>query len=142
VVAGFEHELLDRSTEVFNGASIITCSELTDCAIDIGLAPEQAGAIVEDVEVEGVISLLLDYLELNVLVIQSLVVNGAVGVRKIESGLADSGAAIFFRRALAETWQRVNLDFQHILDMLYSVLPLTRLPRRLPGARLAKEASE
>ena len=134
--------MLDGSTELLNTTAVIPCSELTDGPVDIWFAPEQAGTVIEQVEVVGVIALLLDYLELNVLVIQSLVVNGAVGVRKIESGLADSGAAIFFRRALAETWQRVNLDLQHILDMLYSVLPLTRLPRRLPGARLAKEASE
>jgi hypothetical protein len=36
--------------------------------------------------------------------------------------------------------QRSNLDLQHILDMLYSVLPLTRLPRRLPE-RPAREGS-
>jgi hypothetical protein len=48
----------------------------------------------------------------------------------------------FFRGALAEVGQRSNLNLQHILDMLYSVLPFYSVALGVcPGARLAKEAA-
>jgi len=54
---------------LFHRTTVIPCSELSDGPVDIWFAPEQAGAIVEEVEVVSVITFLLDYLELNVLVI-------------------------------------------------------------------------
>ena len=52
--------------------------QFTNDTIDVRLAPQDAGAIVEQVEVMSVITFLLDYLELYVLVIQSVIQNGGV----------------------------------------------------------------
>ena len=52
--------------------------QFTNGTIDVRLTPQDAGAIVEQVEVMSVITFLLDYLELYVLVIQSVIQNGRV----------------------------------------------------------------
>jgi hypothetical protein len=66
-----EHELLDGPAELLNRSSRVSRSEFTNCSVNIGLAPEKTGAIVEQVEVVCVISLLLNDFEVNVLVIDS-----------------------------------------------------------------------
>lgn len=65
-----EHHLLDCLAKLLGG-SVVAGGQFTNRAVDIGLAPEQRGTIVKQVEVVGIVALHLDYLELDVLVIQS-----------------------------------------------------------------------
>ena len=59
--------------------------QLTNCSIDVWFAPKLRSAVIEDVEVVCVVPFLLDYLQLNVGVIQSLVVSFGASLRKCEA---------------------------------------------------------
>jgi len=87
-IAGSQHELFHGTAKLLNATSAVTSCELSNCTVDIRLPPQQTGPIIEQIEVVGVISLLLNDLELYVLVIQGFVVNGAVGIRESGSGKA------------------------------------------------------
>lgn len=69
-----DHELFDGSAELFRGA-VLTAGQFSYGTVDIGLAPEQSGAVVEDVEVVGFVALVLNNLQLKIGVIQSLVIS-------------------------------------------------------------------
>ena len=59
--------------------------QLTNCSIDVWFAPKLRSAVIEDVEVVCVVPFLLDYLQLNVGVIQSLVVGFGAGIGESKS---------------------------------------------------------
>jgi hypothetical protein len=138
VVPSGKHELLNGSAELLHRTTLIACGEFSDSAIDIGLAPEQAGPVVEEVEVVGVIALLLNDLELNVLVIQSLVINGAVGIGEFESGRADSGAAVFllwsFGRSGATEYFGLSTYLRYVV-LCSSFDSVAKASARAPGSR-------
>src|SRR6185312_2718669 len=71
-VAGGERHLFDCGAQLVFGA-VVAGSQLLDGAIDIGLTPEQGGAIVEQVEVMLVVAFLPDDLERDVLVVDSII---------------------------------------------------------------------
>ena len=75
LVAGGEHQLLDSYSELL-GRAVVVGGELLHGAVDVGLSPELAGAVVEQVEVVGVIALLLDDLELDVLIVEVVIESG------------------------------------------------------------------
>jgi len=53
--------------------AVVVGGEFLHGAFDVGLSPELAGTVVEQVEVVGVIALLLDDLELDVLIVQVVI---------------------------------------------------------------------
>jgi hypothetical protein len=120
VVSSSEHELFHRPTELLDGTIPASRSELTHSSVDVRLSPEETGTVVEEIEVVGIIALLLDYLELNVLVIQSFVVDGAARLAADRSCLRFSARGFLSHTALAEKSNWDTLILQHILDMLYS----------------------
>jgi hypothetical protein len=67
--------LLDCQSELVC-RPVIAGSQFLHGSFDVGLAPQLAGAVVEQVEVVGVIALLLDDLELDVLIIQVVIESG------------------------------------------------------------------
>lgn len=67
-LAAGDHHALDGLAELFAGAGIAG-SQLAGGAVEVGLAPDLGGAVVEQVEVVGVVTFLLDDLELEILVI-------------------------------------------------------------------------
>ena len=80
---GGDHHLLDRLSDLFLAAALAG-SQLPDRPVHIGLAPQLTGAVVEQVEVVGVVAFLLDDLELDVLVIEIGGVGLGILVRKGE----------------------------------------------------------
>ncbi len=82
-LAGGQHDLLDSLADLLLAAAVAG-GQLAHRAVDIGLAPEHARAVVEEVEVVRVVSLLLHDLELDVLVVQVGIERGGVGVGKTE----------------------------------------------------------
>lgn len=62
-VTAVDHHLFDGLAELF-GRAVVTGSEFTGGTVRVGFAPDLGGTIVEDVEVVGVVTFLLDDLEL------------------------------------------------------------------------------
>lgn len=50
LVLGGYHQLLDGTPELFGG-TVVPAGQLADGAVNVRLAPEDTGAVVEDVEV-------------------------------------------------------------------------------------------
>jgi hypothetical protein len=69
--------------------------QLTNCSIDVWFAPKLRSAVIEDVEVVCVVPFLLDYLQLNVGVIQSLVVGFGAGIGEGESSAGEEVRNLF-----------------------------------------------
>jgi len=81
---GGDHRLLDRLADLFL-AAVLPRGQFPDSAVHIGLAPELRRAVVEQVEVVGIVAFLLDDLELDVLVVQVGIVAGRIRlVRDVE----------------------------------------------------------
>ena len=73
VGAGGKHHALDHHAHLLLGSGV-ACCQLADRTVDIGLTPEHRGAVVEEVEIVGVVAFLLHDLKLDVLVVEVIVV--------------------------------------------------------------------
>ena len=69
--------------------------QLTNSSIDVWFAPQFRSAVIEDVEVVCVVPFLLDYLQLNVGVIQSLVVSFGSSFGKCEAYAGEEVGNLF-----------------------------------------------
>lgn len=76
--------------------------QFTNSPVDVRLAPQDAGAVVEQVEVMGVIPFLLDYLQLYVLVIQSIVQDLGVLIGQGETMVVEEGCDLLGPHPVAE----------------------------------------
>jgi hypothetical protein len=74
---GGDHHLLHRLPDLFL-AAVLSRGQLPNRSVHIRLAPELGRAVVEQVEVVGVVAFLLDDLELDVLVVQVGIVAGRI----------------------------------------------------------------
>src|ERR1035438_7502313 len=84
LVVGCQHDLFHRTPKLV-GRTIIAAGQFTNSSIDVRLPPQEGGPVVEDVEVVCVVPLLLDYLQLNILVIQSLIKRFRAVLRESEA---------------------------------------------------------
>ena len=64
-----QHHALDKLPHLFLAACIAR-GQLSNGAVDVGLAPEDTGAVVKQVEVVSVVALVVHDLQLDVLIIQ------------------------------------------------------------------------
>ena len=111
---------------------------LTNSSIDVWFAPQFRSAVIEDVEVVCVVPFLLDYLQLNVGVIQSLVVRFGAGFWECEACAGEEVGNLFRPEpvGVVEFGLRALVLGQGIIVVLtvaFSRLDLGLCPRLQPG---------
>jgi hypothetical protein len=73
-IFGIDHQLFDCVAKLLRG-TVIAAGQFSNSSIEIWLSPELGSAIVEQIEVVSVVPFLLNYLELDIPIVQSLAVN-------------------------------------------------------------------